>query len=57
MGSDHPVFGDVEEMVQEVLVPYWSMSRRETSEAAGEQVHVKESYLGPGIEGWCETKG
>ena len=57
MGGDHPVFSDVEEMVQEVLVPYWSMSRRETTEAAGEQVHVKESYLGPGIEGWCETKG
>lgn len=57
MGGDHPVFGDVEEMVQEVLVPYWSMSGRETAEAASEQVHVKECYLGPGIEGWCETKG
>ena len=57
MGCDHSIFGNVEEVVEEMLVPCWSMRGREAAQAACQQVHVKESYLGPGIEGWCETQG
>ena len=57
MSCDHSIFGGVEEVVEEMLVPCWSMSGREAAQAARQQVHVKESYLGPGVEGWCETKG
>lgn len=57
VGRDHAVFGNVEEMVEQMLVPYRGMSGGETAYTASEQVHVKESYLGPGIEGRRESKG
>ena len=57
MCCDHAIFGDVEEVVEEMLVPSRSMSGREAAQTASQQVHVQESDLGPGIEGWCETKG
>lgn len=56
VGDDHAVFGDVEELVEEVLVPYYCAGRREAAEPAGKQVHVEEGYLGPGIEGRGKSK-
>ncbi len=57
MGGDHAVFGDVEKVIEEMLVPSRSVSWWKAAYAAREQVHMKEGYLGPGIEGWSETKG
>lgn len=55
--GDHAVFGGVEEVVQEVLVPGWGVGGGETPDADCEEVHVQEGYLGPGVEGWGEVKG
>lgn len=43
-------------MVQKVLMPSRGMGRRKGTDANSEKVHVEESYLSPGIEGWSETK-
>lgn len=40
MRCHHFVFGDVEEVVEEVLVPGWGVGGGELSEADGEEVHV-----------------
>ncbi len=55
MGGDHAVFGDVEEVVEEMLMPDWGVGGGETAQAAGEQVHVKEGHLGPGVKSRRET--
>lgn len=57
MGGDHPVFRDVEEVVEKMLVPSRSVSWREAAQTASKEVHVKKSYLGPGIESRRKTKG
>lgn len=36
-------------------MPGRRMRRRKGADADGEQVHVKESDLTPGVEGWGET--
>lgn len=54
--DDHAVLGDVEEVVEEVLVPDRGAGGGEAAEPAGEQVHVQEGDLGPGVEGWGESK-
>ena len=46
----HAVFGDVEEVVQEVLVPGLGVRGGEHAQADGEEVHVKKGDLGPGVE-------
>ena len=56
MCCHHAVFGDVEEVVQKVLVPRWCMGGREGAQARGEEIHVQEGYLGPGVEGGREAK-
>ena len=56
VGDDHAFFGDVEEVVEEMLVPDWGVGGGETAEAAGEEVHVEEGDLGPVIEGWGEAE-
>lgn len=56
MRRDHPVFGDEEEVVEEMLVPDRSVGGWETAQAAREQVHVEEGYLGPGVERRCESE-
>ena len=52
----HAVFGYVEEVVQEVLVPCWCMGGGEGAQARGEEIHVQEGYLGPGVEGGREAE-
>lgn len=51
MLGDHVVFGDVEEVVEEVLVPGGGVRGGKTAQAHGEEVHVEEGDLGPGVEG------
>ena len=51
MHRHHAVFGDVEEVVEQVLVPGGGVRGGEHAEAAGEEVHVQEGDLGPGVEG------
>lgn len=53
----HAVFGDVEEVVEEVLVPGGGVGSGEAADADGEEVHVQEGYLGPGVKGWGEAEG
>ena len=57
MREDHTVFGDVEEVVEEMLLPGWGVGGLETPETAIQEVHVQEGYLGPGCEGWGEAEG
>lgn len=57
MREDHAVFGEVEEVVEEMLLPGGGVSGEEASETAVEEIHVQEGYLGPGCEGWGETEG
>lgn len=52
----HALFGVVEEVIQQMLVPGRSMGWRETSDADGEEVHVKEGNLCPGAEGRGQTE-
>ena len=56
MGDDHTVFGDVEEVVEEMLLPGWGVGGWEAAETAIEEVHVEEGYLGPGCKGWGEAE-
>ena len=51
----HAVFGIVEEMVEQVLMPGWGMRGGEEAEAHGKHVHIYEGDLGPGVEGWGES--
>ena len=55
--QDHAVLGDVEEVVEKVLVPDGGIGGGEAAQAAGEEVHVEVGDLGPGVEGWGETEG
>ena len=48
----HAVFGYVEEVVEEVLVPGWGVGGGEGAQAYGQEIHVQEGYLGPGVECW-----
>ncbi len=57
MRGEHAVFGGVEEMVEQVLVPGGGVSGGEAAHTDGEEVHVEERYLGPGVEGWGEAEG
>ena len=57
MREDHTVFGDVEEVVEEMLLPGWGVGGLEAPETAIQEVHVQEGYLGPGCEGWGEAEG
>ena len=57
MREDHAVFGYVEEVVEEVLLPGGGVGGEEAPETAVEEVHVQEGYLGPGCEGWDEAEG
>ena len=50
------VFGGVEEVVEEVLVPGGGVGGGEGPQAHGEDVHVEEGYLRPGAEGWGEAE-
>lgn len=47
----HAVFGVVEEVVEEVLVPDWGLRGGEASDSDGEDVHVQEGDLRPCVEG------
>lgn len=56
MQADHAVFGCIEEMVQQVLMPDWGVSGGESADAHSEEIHVEKSDLGPGVEGRGEAK-
>ena len=56
MNDDHAVFSEVEEMIEEMLLPSWGVGGLEAAETAVEEVHVEESYLGPGCKSWGEAK-
>ena len=56
MHGGHAVFGQVEEVVGEVLVPGRGILPRKAAEAHGQKVHVQESDLGPGVEGRGHAK-
>lgn len=51
MVAHHAVFGGVEEVVEEVLVPCLRRGGGEGSKANVQDVHVQEGDLGPGCEG------
>lgn len=55
--GDHAVFGDVEEVVEEVLVPGGGVGGGEAADADGEEVHVQEGYLSPSVEGRGKAQG
>ena len=55
--EDHAVFGNVEEVVEEVLLPGGGVGGEEAAETAVEEVQVQEGYLGPGCESWGEAEG
>ena len=57
MNDDHAVFSEVEEVIEEMLLPGWGMGGLEAAETAVEEVHVEESYLGPGCKSWSEAEG
>ena len=57
MRQDHAVLGDVEEVVEQVLMPDGGVGGGEAAQAAGEEVHVEVGDLGPGVEGRGETEG
>lgn len=52
----HALFGEVGEVVDEVLVPGGREVRGEAAQADGQEPHVEEGDLGPGIEGWREAE-
>ena len=51
MRQQHAVFGHVEEVVEELLVPDWGVGWGKAAHADCEEVHVQHGDLGPGIEG------
>lgn len=53
--ADHAVFGCVEEMVHQVLVPDRGVCGGKGADTHGEEIHVEESDLRPGVEGWGEA--
>lgn len=52
----HAVFGGVEEVVQEMLMPRGSVGGREGPHADCENVHVQKGDLSPDVEGRAEVK-
>lgn len=56
MFAHHAVFGGVEEVVEQMLVPGWGGGGREGAQAYGEDIHVEECYLGPIVEGGGEAE-
>ena len=50
------IFGGVEEVVKEMLVPRRGVGGWKGAQPDSKDVHVQERYLRPGAEGWCEAK-
>lgn len=56
MFAHQSVFSRIEEVIEEMLVPGRGVSGGEGAEPDGEDIHMEESYLSPGAEGWGEPK-